>query len=259
MVRCARMPSRKPKVKRTTKLRATIAGAFPETVPTRWVKSVVGVFLLPLAWVLSQTFFSAFAAVTVHADFWATMEFWFFSLGVLIWMIPFFILPRPVTCYVFGHELTHAIWVWLMGGRVSEFKVSADGGHILANKINTWIALAPYFFPIYSLLTIVIYGIAAMFWDMTPFQPTLFMLIGATWAFHITFTVWMIPRGQSDLAYGGMFFSLVVIYLLNLGLLSIFLVTASPSITWSGFIRDLMRNGWDFMEFLSYLIRLTKS
>jgi len=252
------MASRKRRNTRPTKLRATIARAFPETVPTRWVKSVIAVFLLPLAWVLSQTFFSAFTAVTVHADFWATMEFWFFSLGVLIWMVPFFMLPRPVTYYVFGHELTHAIWVWLMGGRVSEFKVSADGGHILANKINTWIALAPYFFPIYSLLVIVIYGIAGIFWDMTPFQPVLFMLIGATWAFHITFTVWMIPRGQSDLAYGGMLFSLVVIYILNVTLLSVFLIIASASISWSGFVKDLMLNGWEFMEFLSYLVRLTK-
>lgn len=253
------MASRKRRSKQTTKLRATIARAFPETIPTRWVKSVVALFLLPFAWVLSETFFSAFTNVTVHEDFWATMEFWFFSLGVLIWLVPFFMLPRTVTYYVFGHELTHAVWVWLMGGRVSEFRVSAGGGHILATKINTWIALAPYFFPIYSLIVIIIYGVAGIFWDMTPLQPVLFMLIGATWAFHISFTVWMIPRGQSDLAYGGMFFSLVIIYLLNLVLLSIFLIVASPSISWTGFGRDLAVNGWNFMEFVSYLVRLTKS
>lgn len=252
------MAPRKPRRRSTNKLRATIAGAFPETVPTRWVKSVVGVFLLPLAWVLTQTFFSVFTHVTVHAEFWATAEFWFFSLGVLIWLVPFFMLPRPVTCYVFGHELTHAIWVWLMGGRVSEFRVTAKGGHIMADKINTWIALAPYFFPIYSLLAIAVYGLAGLFWDMTPFQPVLFMLIGATWAFHVTFTLWMIPKGQSDLAYGGMFFSLIVIYLLNLALLSIFLIVASPSISWMGFGEDLARNGWEFMEWVSYVVQLTK-
>ena len=54
--------------------------------------------------------------------------------------------------YVFGHELTHALWVWLMGGRVSRFRVGRDGGHIVTDKNNFWIALAPYFFPLYSLL-----------------------------------------------------------------------------------------------------------
>lgn len=250
------MPPRKPRKK--TRLRATIANAFPETVPTRWVKSVVAVFLLPLAWVLTQTFFGAFARATVYADFWATEEFWFFSLGVIIWLVPFFMLPRPVTCYVFGHELTHAIWVWMMGGRVSEFRVSASGGHILADRINTWIALAPYFFPIYSLIVLALYGVAGCFWDMTPLRPVLFMLIGATWAFHITFTLWMIPRGQSDLAYGGNFFSLVIIYILNLVLLSIFLIVASYSISWTGFGRDLARNAWHFMDWIHYLIYLTK-
>lgn len=253
------MASRKRSIKPATKLRATIAQAFPETVPTRWVKSVIALFLLPIAWVLTQTFFNAFAKATVHEDFWATMEFWFFSLGVVIWLVAFFMLPRPVTYYVFGHEATHALWVWMMGGRVSEFRVSAQGGHILASKINTWIALAPYFFPIYSLLVIVVYGVAGVFWDMTPFLPVLFMLIGATWAFHITFTLWMIPRGQSDLQYGGMFFSLMIIYLLNLVLLSVFLVAASPEISWRGFGRDLVRNGWEFMEFAHYLVQLTKS
>ncbi len=68
-VRLKIMAARKPRKRSTNKLRATIAEAFPETVPTRWVKSVVGVFLLPLAWVLTQTFFSVFTHVTVHADF----------------------------------------------------------------------------------------------------------------------------------------------------------------------------------------------
>ena len=53
--------------------------------------------------------------------------------------------------YVFGHELTHALWVWLMGGRVSRFRVGRDGGHIVTDRNNFWIALAPYFFPLYSI------------------------------------------------------------------------------------------------------------
>ena len=41
--------------------------------------------------------------------------------GVVLWLVTFFGLPRPLWLYVFGHELTHAIWVMIMGGRVHRF------------------------------------------------------------------------------------------------------------------------------------------
>ena len=90
-------------------------------VPTRWVKIVIALFLLPVCAILSQTFFTVFTHATVTQRFWAAEEFWFFSLGAVLWLIAFFGLPKPLLMYVFGHELTHAIWVWLMGGRVSDF------------------------------------------------------------------------------------------------------------------------------------------
>jgi hypothetical protein len=240
------------------KLRATLAPTLPATVPTRWVKFVVGLFLLPPALVLTQTFFTAFAHATINEAFWATVEFWFFSLGLVIWLVAFLGLPRPLWIYVFGHELTHALWVLIQGGKVSEFKITQQGGHILSDRINTWIALAPYFFPIYSLLVIAIYGAAGLFWDVTPLRPVLYMLIGATWGFHISFTLWMIPRGQTDLTYGGTFFSLVVIYILNLIVLAIFLIAASPGITLAGFGRELLENSAALASALTRGMQLLK-
>ncbi|HEX8281185.1 MAG TPA: hypothetical protein VF551_07400, partial [Chthoniobacterales bacterium] len=106
------------------------------TVPTRLVKFVVALFLLPICALLSVTFFSVFTRATVSQQLWAAEEFWFFSLGVVLWLIAFFGLPRPLVVYVFGHELTHAMWVLLMGGRVSQFKVGRDGGHIITDRNN---------------------------------------------------------------------------------------------------------------------------
>ncbi|HEY8899816.1 MAG TPA: hypothetical protein VIM61_05345 [Chthoniobacterales bacterium] len=224
-------------------------------MPTRWVKFLVGLFLLPPAWVLTQTFFTAFTRATLHEQFWATEEFWFFGLGLVLWVVAFLALPRPLWIYVFGHELTHALWVLLHGGKVSALKITPQGGHILADRINTAIALAPYFFPIYSLLVIAIYGLAGLFWDMSPFRPILYMLIGATWAFHITFTVWMIPEGQSDLTYGGNFYSLVIIYLLNLVVLAIFLIAASEGVTLASFGHDLLRNAVELSSQTTLLLQ----
>jgi len=214
----------------------------PLMVPTKWVKFIVALFLLPICAILSQTFFTSFARATVSERLWAGVEFWFFSLGAVLWLIAFFGLPRPIVLYVFGHELTHALWVWLMGGRVSRFKVGREGGHILTDKNNFLIALAPYFFPLYSILVIALYGALSLFVNMQPYGRLLYALIGGTWAFHLTFTCWMIPKNQSDLSDNGTTFSLVVIYLINLLLLSAMLIIVSPHITFASFGADILRN-----------------
>jgi hypothetical protein len=222
-------------------------------IPTRWVKFVVAIFLLPFCAVLTQTFFTVFARATVTQRLWAGEEFWFFSLGAILWLIAFFGLPRPMLVYVFGHELTHAFWVLLMGGRVSQFRVARHGGHIVTDRNNFWIALAPYFFPLYSILIIGAYGALRLFFNVQPHGRVLYGLIGATWAFHFTFTCWMIPKKQTDLTDHGTFFSLVVIYLMNLLLLSAMLVLASAQITFANLGVDLIANIERFAHWLTTL------
>ena len=141
-----------------------------------------------------------------------------------------------------------------MGGRVSRFRVGSDGGHVVTTKANFWIALAPYFFPIYSIVTIAIYGGLSLFFDMQPYGRLLYASIGATWAFHFTFTCWMIPKNQTDLTDQGTFFSLVVIYLMNLLLLSVMLIFASRQITFVGFGTDLLTNLGNFVTWVAELI-----
>ena len=228
----------------------SIAAPDPLTVPTRWVKFVCALFLLPVCAILSQTFFTVFARATVMHRLWAGEEFWFFSLGAVLWLIAFLGLPRPIVLYVFGHELTHALWVLLMGGRVSRFRVGREGGHVVTNRNNFWIALAPYFFPLYSILAIAIYGALSLFLNMQPYGCLLYAIIGATWAFHFTFTCWMIPKNQTDLSDQGTLFSLVVIYLMNLLLLSVMLILASPQITFVAFGADLLTNLTDFSQWI---------
>ena len=170
------------------------------------MKFVFAIFLLPACAILSQTFFTVFARATVTQRLWAGEEFWFFSLGAVLWLIAFLGLPRPILLYVFGHELTHALWVLLMGGRVSRFRVGRDGGHVVTNKNNFWIALTPYFFPLYSILAIAAYGLLGLFVNVQPYGRLLYAVVGATWAFHFTFTCWMIPKNQTDLSDQGTFF-----------------------------------------------------
>ena len=81
----------------------------------------------------------------------------------------------------------------------------------------------------------------------------LYAVIGATWAFHFTFTCWMIPKNQTDLTDQGTFFSLVVIYLMNLLLLSVMLILASRQITFESFGADLLTNLGSFVTWIMEL------
>ncbi len=275
-------PRKKP-ANRKSSSRRLLSSAAAEERPYRVVRTsslnaIIGVFMLPIAGLLTQTFFGSFSHTSEEHPFWLNQEFWFFGLGAVLWIGWFFGSiatlgePRPLRLYVFGHELTHAIWVWLMGGRVREFNVRRDGGYILTDMNNFWISLAPYFYPIYSIAVIIFYGVASLFYNLggphmsllwvTPIQ-VLFLAIGITWGFHLSFTCWMIPKGQSDLRYHGTFFSLVVIYIMNIAVLSLFLVVAAPEITWSRFGNDLLENTENFSATACSLffqaLRLAKS
>lgn len=203
---------------------------------------------MPIAWVFTMALFSSFQHAGGKHGFWRAMEFQFFALGAAAWILFFlasiwtFGEPRLLRVYVFGHELTHAFWAWVFGGKIFSFKATRDGGYIETNRTNFWIALTPYFHPLYPILIIELYGVASLFYDLSPYTPVLFGLLGLTWAFHFSFTLWMIPKGQSDLTSHGTIFSLLVIYLMNAITLAALLIFAAPEVTFRLFGHELSRH-----------------
>jgi hypothetical protein len=224
-------------------------------VPVRWLKQVIAVFLAPVAWILTRAFFSSFSSATIDHAFWLSEEFWFFALGIVLWAIVFAGLPRPLLIYVFGHELTHAIWVWLLGGRVSRFNISRTGGYIVSDTSHFLVSLAPYFFPIYSVLVFLLYGSAGLFVDFEPYRRWFFAAVGFTWAFHVTFTIWMLWNGQTDLVEHGTFFSMMIIYLMNFIVLSAMLIVASREVSMTSFGQELLEGAIQFSDCLLRLGR----
>lgn len=227
----ARAERRSRPSKGQTNRKAQPAGREPIHIPLTWLKFGIGIFLLPIAWVLSLALLNVFHAGT-SGSVWKSAELVLFSSGLGLWACYYMFFPRPTKVYVFGHELTHAIFVICSGGKVADFKVSDDGGYILSNKTNTWISLSPYFVPIFSIVSLL--SLTAVHWWLVPipyFDRLLFFVTGVTWGFHLTFTLSMIRRGQSDLDENGTFFSLVLIYILNLVQIVGLLVLASKDVT----------------------------
>jgi hypothetical protein len=196
----------------------------------RWLLALV---LLPLCWVTTWTFLSRFSQATVERGFWQTAEFWYFATGALSmigWFWSGLLRSLFLYLYVLGHELTHAAFVVLFRGRVTNIHVSAEGGYITTNKSNLIIALSPYFVPFWSVVCAVVYAVLRLTADLKPWcDLVLYGLMGATWTFHMAWTLWMIPRDQPDLKENGTFLSLVVIYLANLLVLAALLCVAAES------------------------------
>jgi hypothetical protein len=133
--------------------------------------------------------------------------------------------------YVLGHESTHAIWTWIFGGEVKQFKAASTGGHVVATRTNFLIALAPYFFPFYAVLVVVVFFVGDLFWRWrAAYLPWFHLLLGAAYAFHITLTWEILKRRQTDITSEGRIFSAVVIFLGN----ALVLLVAVPLLTGHG-------------------------
>ncbi len=189
--------------------------------------------LLPLFWITAWTFLMRFSHATVEQGFWQSAQFWYFAVGAITMLGWFWSgLAQPVFLYlyVFGHELTHAAFVKCFGGRILDMDWGIEGGYVTTDKTNWLIALSPYFVPFWSLIAVIVYVAASLFFEILPLGNHIFYgVVGATWAFHLAWTLWMIPRDQPDLKDNGTFLSLILICLGNLLVLTALLCLASPS------------------------------
>jgi hypothetical protein len=160
--------------------------------------------------------------------------------GYALWLAVFAFLPKPMRTYVLGHELTHAIWALLMGARVGGLKVKKTGGQVRTSKTNWFIALAPYFFPFYAMLFIGLFLLAHAIWNLAAHFWVLFFLVGLGWSFHVTFTLMMLLTvKQPDVTSQGVVFSVVVIYCMNLLLMTLTAAALSGTTTFVMLARSL--------------------
>jgi hypothetical protein len=172
--------------------------------------------------------------------------------GAACWLVVYLLLPKPMWIYVVGHELTHALWVWLFGGSVKQFKADARGGHVIVDKNNFLISLAPYFFPLYAVLVVAGFAVGHLIWNWQGYLPWFHLLVGAAYAFHVSLTVHILKTQQSDITSQGYLFSAVVIFLGNalVLLIGIPLLTAKVDL--------LAMFGWWFEDTGRLIQRLEK-
>lgn len=180
------------------------------------LRFLIGLVLLPVCVAASQTLLALLAAIRPDSTALIPPSAMALGGGYLLWLLVFFTLPRPFRTYVLAHELTHAIWGSVMGARVVRMSVKKHGGSVTLTKNNFLITLAPYFFPLYTAITVAGYYLLGLFTDVERYHLLWLGLVGFTWGFHFTFTIGSLLQHQSDIQLYGRLFSYSVIYLANI-------------------------------------------
>ncbi len=182
----------------------------------KWCKTIIAILLLPVCVGAVKALWMVLQASGQATTIWVAV-----LSGAACWMVIYVLLPKPMWMYVFGHELTHALWTWLFAGQVKKLKVRSTGGHVVVTKSNFLISLAPYFFPLYVIAVGLAFALGNLIWNWQAYAVWFHLLLGAAYAFHLTLTWHVLKTEQSDITQHGYAFSAVVIFLGNIGMLLI--------------------------------------
>lgn len=175
----------------------------------RIAKLVIGVLSMPVMFAVTQAFYRNLVTVPELAG-----SLRFFLWGVAGYVVLHLLFYKPTYLYVLGHEAIHAGVAWVFGGKIKSFNVSSEGGSVSTDRSNFVIELSPYFVPLYAIIVTLIYFIVASSYSV---DGSIFIfLIGFTLAFHLVSTIEVMKIRQPDIVKSGYFFSIVVVYVLNI-------------------------------------------
>ena len=210
---------------------STAEGTEPPVVPisgvARWLRLLIAwLLLLPLSVVmvfalLTHLYHHAGSAVG-QLSFWLSEPVWYSLLGAGAFcalIISRIVSPVLVYVYVLGHELTHALAAVISFGRVQTLRIDLDGGYVETDADNLFIALSPYFVPLWMCCWLLLLWGANAIYPFPEWRAWFYAGLGFWWCFHLYWTIWVIPREQPDMLENGLLFSLLLIMVLNIAIL----------------------------------------
>jgi len=203
------------------------------------IKNFIGILLIPLLICYFVQFYNSFFLI-----FQQLYKFQGLIVGTICFIIIRSVFYRRKKENFFGnfvHELTHYLFALLFFRRVSSFKAySRYGGEINLYGGNFAIALAPYFFPVFTiffmLLKLVIIDELKIYTDF---------FIGFTYAFHIVLILKDFNLSQPDVKYTGRFFSVIFVVFANFIIFSSILIISGKGY---GFLVNYYKNGFILLK-----------
>lgn len=192
------------------------------------IKFITGIMSLPLAVGISISFYNN---LKLTSDIAKNMSF--FVWGIMSYVVLHLLFYKPTYLYVLGHEAVHAGVSWLFGGKIKSFKVSEKGGSVATDKSNVIVELSPYFVPIYAILITIVYFVLVSSYSI---NASIFIyLIGFALALHMISTIEVLKMRQPDIMKSGYIFSIVMVYILNIVVISFIFSLVFPNFSISKF------------------------
>jgi len=152
---------------------------------------------------------------------------------------PFWIL------YVAGHELTHALWATLFGKRVTAIRVRKSGGYVVLSGTNSLVTLAPYFFPFYGVVWLIVVTGLNLWAPLRVADWVIGFVFGGNYMLHLLMTAKVLRFRQPDIESEGYLFSAVVVVLGNLAMGSVLCPLALGSLRFGEMVSAVWGNsGW---------------
>ncbi len=198
---------------------------------SRALKALIGFLLIPISVSFSVSLFEQIGTIQTVRN---TQSY--FLYGIASYAFLHLIVFRPVYLYVLGHELMHVLATWICGGSVSSFHISSKGGSVRTSKSNFFIALAPYFFPTYTILTSLVFVLISIIKDISEHVNLFIFMLGFTLIFHFIMTIEMIKKKQPDIIKTGYIFSGNLIYIVNILILALILSALFKEVNFGAFL-----------------------
>ena len=177
------------------------------------MKFVIGVLAVPFAIGITIAFYNHIHMIKELAG-----SLRYFAWGLVSYTVLHLLFYKPTYLYVLGHETVHAGLSWVFGGKIKSFKVSEKGGGVATDKSNVVVELGPYFIPLYAIVITLVYFVVASSYSVN--TSVFVFLIGFALAFHLISTIEVLKIRQPDIVKSGYFFSIVLIYVLNIAVIS---------------------------------------
>lgn len=153
-----------------------------------------------------------------------------FLSGALFWIV----LRRKLGFFgVFEHEFTHLVMGLLMFQKPEAFFATASRGHVRVGGKNFFVDLAPYYFPTFSVILLLVFPLLK-----ESAYPVYFAVLGFMTGYHLVSQIIDFRFYQGDIRVSGKAFS--VVFCLFASLLAFGFIFA--------FVVGGYRGGWEFIK-----------
>jgi hypothetical protein len=153
-----------------------------------------------------------------------------FVSGALFWIV----LRKKLGFFgVFGHEFAHLVMGLLMFQKPEAFFATASRGHVRVGGKNFLVDLAPYYFPTFSVVLLLVFPLLK-----ASAYPVYFAVLGFVTGYHLISQIIDFKFYQGDIRVSGKAFS--VLFCLFASLLAFGFIFA--------FVVGGYRGGWEFIK-----------